>query len=123
MALRIAVVGIEMGLFVTSAIALVVLENLDALGRRWSATGALIQFGVVAFAGWWLIPAAGALGGFAAFVLGEIVRTAVLRTMVARRQHDAGVDPGESIRSGEVVHESAAGHDPDHRGRPASPRG
>lgn len=74
-----AALGLEILLYAAGAGAAVMLETVDARGRHGSATGAAFQFAAVALAGWWLVPAAGAAGAFAALCVGEVLRTAVLR--------------------------------------------
>ena len=46
---------LEMALYAAVTATVLVVENVDAHGRRWSATTATIQFGAVAGAGWWLV--------------------------------------------------------------------
>lgn len=82
--LAVAAQAVEICLFVATMAAAVVLENIDAAGRRWSAASALAHVCLVAAAGWWLVPIAGAAGGITALVLGELVRAAVMRGMITR---------------------------------------
>jgi hypothetical protein len=82
--LAVAALAVEIGLYAVATTAAVVLENIDAPGRRWSAAGAVAHVATVAAAGWWLVPAAGAAGGLGALVAGELVRMAVLRGLVTR---------------------------------------
>lgn len=84
---------LEIVIFGTTGVALLVLENIDAGGRRWSAVGALIQFGTVAATGLVLVPAAGAVGGFVALIVGELAKAATLRGVVARRARTAAAGP------------------------------
>lgn len=77
-------VAVEVSLFTASTAAAVVLENIDAPGRRWSLTGAVAHFLAVVGTGWWLVPAAGALGAAGALLIGELCRALVLRGLVTR---------------------------------------
>ncbi|MFC7548607.1 hypothetical protein [Plantactinospora sp. GCM10030261] len=87
-----AAVVLELAIFATTVSALLLVENIDAGGRRWSATVALIQFLTVAVAGWLLVPTAGAVGGFVALIGGELIKAAVLRAIVVRRARAAAVE-------------------------------
>ncbi|MFY1693728.1 hypothetical protein [Plantactinospora sp. WMMB782] len=95
-----AAVALELAVFGTGLTALLVLENIDTGGRRWSAAGAVIQFLVVAATGWFLVPAAGAVGGFAALIAGELTKAAALRGIVARRARAAGAGRSPAVGRG-----------------------
>jgi hypothetical protein len=73
-----AAVALEMSLYAATTASLLVAENIDARGRRWSAGGALAQFVTVAAAGWLLVPLTGAAGAFGALCAGEVVKAAAL---------------------------------------------
>jgi hypothetical protein len=73
---------LEIFLAIPAMAAAVILENIDAAGRRWSAAGALSHVITVAVSGWWLVPAAGVAGGVTALVLGELIRALFTRGMI-----------------------------------------
>lgn len=73
-----AALALELALFATVAVAVLLLESSGGRGRGWSAVSAVVEFLVVAAAGWWLVHHAGAAGAFTALALGVLARTAVL---------------------------------------------
>jgi hypothetical protein len=75
---------LEVALYAATTGALLVAENIDAHGRRWSAAGAVAQFATVAGVGWWLVPVAGAAGGFAALCVGATVKAILLSGIASR---------------------------------------
>lgn len=76
--------AVEIFLFIAAMAAAVVLENIDAVGRRWSAASALLHVCLVTGLGWWLVPAAGAAGAVIALVFGELIRAGFMRSMIAK---------------------------------------
>jgi hypothetical protein len=98
----VAALLLEISLYAATTGALLVAENIDAHGRRWSAAGAVAQFATVAGAGWWLVPVAGAAGGVAALCVGATVKAILLSGIASRVAAHETQKPDRQRRDGET---------------------
>jgi hypothetical protein len=88
-----AALAVEIVLYAANALSALLLEASGSRGRRWSATGAVAQVAAVVGVGWLLVPVAGAVGGIAALIAGELARAGALLALTgptARGQHRRG---------------------------------
>ncbi|NUR47816.1 MAG: hypothetical protein HOV71_06740 [Hamadaea sp.] len=75
---------IEILLYAANAVTALLLEASGARGRRWSAAASVAQLAAVAGVGWVLVPVAGATGGVAALLAGELARALVMLALTRR---------------------------------------
>ncbi|MEV6967990.1 hypothetical protein AB0M47_23050 [Hamadaea sp. NPDC051192] len=83
---------IEILLYAGNAVSALLLEASGARGRRWSAAASIGQLAAVAGTGWLLVPPAGATGGIAALIAGELAR-ALLMLALTRRSGEPATLP------------------------------
>jgi hypothetical protein len=76
--LLVAAVAVEIAVYTAVVAAAFIVESADNRSRARSTLSAAIALAVTAVAGWWLVPAGGALGAVVALVAGLAVRSPLL---------------------------------------------